>query len=123
MPPEDIGSDKGSTKKVATVEAASVAGTTGSRAMRDELTNKLRLGQGGQKSRRGSTPRTSLLTEANLAKFNKLNSPTSSSSSSANSGGKHMMTGNAKDDAATLESLNERLRRLKEDGKLTQPFR
>ncbi|KAJ1812260.1 hypothetical protein LPJ56_005562, partial [Coemansia sp. RSA 2599] len=117
-------SEKGSTKKAAAAEVASNAGTTASRAMRDELTSKLRLGKGGQKSRRGSTPRTSLLTEANLAKFNKMNSPSAaSSSSSSGSGKKQAMTGDAKTDAATLESLNERLRRLKEDGKLTQPFR
>ncbi|KAJ2854165.1 hypothetical protein J3B02_002806 [Coemansia erecta] len=123
--PEDIGSDKGAAVKkeaTAAAEVSSNAGTTGSRAIRDELTNKLRLGKGGQKSRRGSTPRTSLLTESNLAKFNKVSSPSSTSSSSG-SVQKQTMTGDAKTDAATLESLNERLRRLKEDGKLTHPFR
>ncbi|KAJ2395012.1 hypothetical protein GGI05_001784, partial [Coemansia sp. RSA 2603] len=110
-----MGSDKGTDKGSVAggVDKASDVGTA------TKSHRGLKLGKGGQKSRRGSTPRASLLTESNLAKFTRMSGSTSSSSSS----GKPAISGNAKADAIALESLNERLRRLKEDGRVVLPFR
>ncbi|KAJ1893079.1 hypothetical protein LPJ66_005967, partial [Kickxella alabastrina] len=107
------------------------AGTPKSRGLREGIATKLRLGKGGQKARRGSTPRTSQMTESNLAKFTQISSNTGSSTSSAiaaasaaaaaaNTEDARSMTGNIKKDAAILENLNERLQRITEG---VAPFR
>ncbi|KAJ1992352.1 hypothetical protein GGI25_002879 [Coemansia spiralis] len=75
---------------------------TMSRSLRERVANKLGLGKGGNKARRGSTPRTSLI-------------PVNGTQSPAKSIGSHDM-----------EQLNDRLQRLKADGAtdpISVPFR
>ncbi|KAJ2814895.1 hypothetical protein FBU31_007124, partial [Coemansia sp. 'formosensis'] len=84
------------------------SGPSKSQGLRDAISSKLRLGKGGNKARRGSTPRTSAIAEAtHLAQAHSI-----STSSHASHGG-------------SLESLSVRLRNLKEAGELAEqpPFR
>ncbi|KAJ2696231.1 hypothetical protein H4218_004740 [Coemansia sp. IMI 209128] len=75
-----------------------------SQGFRDAITSKLRLGKGGHKAKRGSTPRTSAIEAMHLA------------SNPASSHGSH---------GGSLESLSLRLRKLREAGDLAEqpPFR
>ncbi|KAJ2756203.1 hypothetical protein GGI19_001039 [Coemansia pectinata] len=84
------------------------AGPSKSQGLRDAISSKLRLGKGGNKARRGSTPRTSAIAEATHLAH--------ASSISTSSQGSH---------GGSLESLSIRLRKLREAGDLAEqpPFR
>ncbi|KAJ2062703.1 hypothetical protein GGI17_002210 [Coemansia sp. S146] len=84
------------------------AGPSKAQGLRDAISSKLRLGKGGNKARRGSTPRTSAIAEATHLAH--------ASSISTSSQGSH---------GGSLESLSIRLRKLREAGDLAEqpPFR
>ncbi|KAJ2326942.1 hypothetical protein GGI00_004599, partial [Coemansia sp. RSA 2681] len=87
-------------------DGASAAGgpTSKAQGLRDAITSKLRLGKGGNKARRGTTPRTSAIAEG-------IHRSRSSSSGVSSHHGED------------IESLSMRLRRLNEAGVETIPFR
>ncbi|KAJ2909216.1 hypothetical protein GGI21_002103, partial [Coemansia aciculifera] len=87
-------------------DGAPPASSSKAQGFRDAITSKLRLGKGGNKARRGSTPRTSAMTEVpHLSR--------STSSLSSHSGGDE------------ISSLSQRLRKLNEAGAGAEsiPFR